>query len=662
MAAERMRLFRGVTELNYNQATFNETNDQVVNQGRADIEADDTVVIGSTIDFRKKDGTTTVFTAQIIEIKKDFLWSLKLLGPGFELMNIKVEQVFENISPEDLVKDVVDNFMENLVFASTEVSNVIIDKYIANDYGAEVVKDMIDLLQWQFRVDENNNVFFEPRGNINNGLTFTNGDNFTVDGFEEDDHQLFNSVKVKGGFQSFNTIETLNVPGGSTEYILTNKPQGSMKIIDNANEVDPSTYTVDSDLKRVTFDVARTNVTFQYSFDRPVVVVNQNDQSIADNGEIFQEINAPWLDSFSSARRYSQNLLDTFSVPLVKSKGTEPQLNFDSIIGEQVQIVDPVRDRQESLVITRKTLDAANDKTIYNFGTREFIFFDWQRNVQERIKTIERQFLNEDDITFTRLFKHTLKITMDIAEVFEFNDPVDSFILGHETLSRLRPDLNFEADCSDNANNGVWSGTGIGGSQYNITGFKLSTGVFNGTDRIITVNDVANLRFTGDFSIALAVKVASLPSAETFLLNKFDGTDGYAARINASNQVEFIYSDSGSDTVIAASTALTAGMFQHVVFTKSGTSLVVYVSGVSDNTATGGATVGSNTNDFIVGKSGSNFFGDQLDEVRLYSSALSGTDVLNLFNLLTVTTNQVCYLSMDNPRLGDRSTARAPVT
>ena len=61
---------------------------------------------------------------------------------------------------------------------------------------------------------------------------------------------------------------------------------------------------------------------------------------------------------------------------------------------------------------------------------------------------------------------------------------MDSFLLGHETLGRLRADLNFEADCSDNGHNGTWSGSGIAGSQYITNGWRLSTGTFNGSDWI----------------------------------------------------------------------------------------------------------------------------------------------------------------------------------
>ena len=165
--------------------------------------------------------------------------------------------------------------------------------------------------------------------------------------------------------------------------------------------------------------------------------------------------------------------------------------------------------------------------------------------------------------------------------------------------------------------------------------------------------DHADLDLNGDFTIAFAVKVATLPGAEKYIMNKWDGTDGWAVRINASNKVELIYSNTGSDSTIAASTVLTAKTFQHVAFVKSGTDLTIYIDGFSDNTDTGDVAAGINTNDFIIGKYSSNFFSGELDEVKLYSDNLAAATVLSVYNKVNETTNLVGYWSMDNNVAGD---------
>ena len=235
----------------------------------------------------------------------------------------------------------------------------------------------------------------------------------------------------------------------------------------------------------------------------------------------------------------------------------------------------------------------------------------------------------------------------------------DSFILGHQTLGRLRADLNYEADCSDQSHPGTWQGSGISGSQYYQFGFGLSTGNFNGSDNFIQVTDHADLDLSSDFSIALAIRVETLPGAEKYLLNKWDGTDGYAIRITSSNTVELIYSNAGSDSTLATTTALTAKSFMHVVFVKNGTDITVYVNGSSDNTGTGDAAAGTNNNNFEIGRYSANYFTGYLDEVRLYSDNISSANVTSLFERTDdVLTNCKCWMSMDNPTLGDRRGGR----
>jgi len=660
MVVDRLRLFRGATELDYSEASFSRTDDHIVDQGFAEIGPEDLVTVGSVIDFKQNDGSTTVFSAKVIEKQENEMWLLKILTNGYELNNVNVQQTFTNKSPEFIVEDIITNFTTTLTYVSGVASGVVLDQYIANGYAIDIIRDMMNFLQWRLRIDFNDNVSFEPRATVDNGRSFTNGVGAQFLSRQEDQNNLVNHVRVVGGFENFATEET--IVDTNTVFTLTKKPTGVMRIVVSGTEVDSATYTVDGENKIVTFDASKTDPTFFYSFDKPVIVEDQNDPSIAQFGEIFQEIQAPWLNSISDARRYAQNVLDVLAFPLDKVKVMQPGLDFTSDVDELFTLTDTVRnDPAEQFIVTKITYDAAKNTTTYDFGERDFIIFDWQRKVESRIKDIERRLTNQDVVTFARNFKDNMLIELTVTQVNEFNSPVDSFILSHKTLGRLRTSLDFEADCSDSGNNGTWNGTGIAGSQYTTSGFRLSAGTFNGSDNFIDVADVAGLRFTGDFSIALVVKVTPLPGAETWILNKWDTTDGYAVRINASNEVELIYSDTGADTVFAASTALTDNTFQHVVFTKSGTALTVYVAGVSDNTATGGATVGSNTNNLEVGRQGANFFTGTLDEVHFYNRALTADEASKLNSKLHVVSGDVCYMSMDNPRLGDRSSARAPI-
>ena len=194
-----------------------------------------------------------------------------------------------------------------------------------------------------------------------------------------------------------------------------------------------------------------------------------------------------------------------------------------------------------------------------------------------------------------------------------------------------------------------------------INNWRLSYGEFNGSDRYISVTDHADLDITGDISICLAVKVSSLPGAEKWLLSKYDGTDGYGVRINASNEVELFYNDSGSDTTFSTGVALVKDTWQFVVFTKSTTALIAYVNGVSVDTDTGGASIGANASALYIGKYSTTYFSGSIDEVRVYNDVLTPAEIANINNHINHTSSMKLYLSMDNPLLGNRFGSRKKI-
>ncbi len=661
MAVERLRLFVGATELNYSEAEITKTNDHIVNDGFAVIEANSNVSTNSTIDFKKDDGSTTVFSTKVRKKTEKDMWDLKLLTNGYELMNVRVENVYENQSPEAIVQDVVDNNTTNLTFVAGPSSGVTISKYIAKAYAIDIIKDMMDTLQWQLRIDQNDNVFFEPKGIIDNGVTFTNGSNFQSFDWEEDEEEeLFNRVRLEGGFQNFNTQEIgTSVPG--TAFPLEKKPSGSVKVTVGGVEVDPSVFTVDAENKEIIFDSSTATPTFDYSYDKPIIIDNQNDDSIEERGEIFKEIKTPFFDTFTDARRYTQNLLDVFSVPAIKSKGTQPFFNFDVDVGEFVTVVDTIRNKNQKFVITKITYRAQTNETIYDFGSRDFIFFDWQREVQERIKKLERQFINEEDIIFTRIFKHVMNVDFTASTKCLINCPQDSFILDHQTLGRLRSDVNgsafnFEADCSDTGNDGSWTGSGIDADQFDLSGWRLSQGQFNGTDNSIAVTTSPSLDLDGDFSIGLSVKVTALPGTSKPIINKTDSLDGYEVNINSSNEVELIFRNTGTANTLSTGSALPVNDFQHIFFTKDSSKISAYVNENLLATSTPTINTGTNTANVSIGSGNSRFLQGFLDEIRIYTATITSANITNINNKINVTDKMALYLSMDNPYLDDRST------
>jgi hypothetical protein len=205
----------------------------------------------------------------------------------------------------------------------------------------------------------------------------------------------------------------------------------------------------------------------------------------------------------------------------------------------------------------------------------------------------------------------------------------DSFILGHVTLGRLRTDLNFEADCSDNGNHGTWNGTGISGSQYSTSGYRLSEGQFNGTDNTITSTGVSEASCR---SICFFIK-------------------------NFSNSVGLFTFSSGVTISVDGSGNVTTSGFTNpsVTETTSGDYTFVYIE--FDAETLTNPTAGYN---------GSAYFDGSMDEILVFDKVLNSTEQQEIIGSgfdgnSSLYSNCKLWWSMDNPRLGDRRGAQTLV-
>lgn len=656
---ERLRVFKGATELNVSDAFLTFTNDVVVNRASVTFEAEDTVLNSSIIDFTKSDGSTTVISGQIDTLKKPDFWTAVCLTNGYELNNTRVEKVYvSGTSPEDIVQDVIDNFTTNLTYAGTATSGfTITGNYVAKAYAIDVIKDMMDLLEWQLRIDVSNNVYFEPKGDLDNGYVFTDGENgFSALSWEEDKTEMINHLKVIGGFQSYSTEET--VSGTGTEFTLSSKPQGVLKAVVSGVEIAPANYSVDADNKKVTFTSSRTNPTFFYEINIPISVETQNDASIALHGERFKEITAPWLNDYSEARKYAQTILLARSNPKVKCNGVSNGLDFFTQAGETVRVVDTLRGWDRRLVIIKKTI-YAKGRTTYEFGERDFVLSDWQREVEERIKKLERKLTNDEEVTFARLFSHDMRIGLEIQQTCKYNYANDSFTIGHQTLGRIRSSVDFEPDCSDTGNHGTWQGSGsvydsmlhywsfdtdgtdYGSAGNNLTasGASITTGKlgncyeFNGSsDYLYTAASIALMNQPG---LTFAMWIYFDGQGASDIDRIFDWSpSGKEIKIDIRDDISgallFAYSDGTGAQELESSTIIPTGEWVHVVCTIDSSSAQIYINGVLD--ATSSMSMGSSYSDttplYVGSYNGAGLFYDgKIDEFIITNYKATEGDV-----------------------------------
>lgn len=631
--AETIRLYFGSTELNISDGYIEESDDTVVNAGEIIIPPEDGLTPGSLLDFRKADGTTSIFSGQVEDIEKPNAWKLLVYSGGYELNGTPVQQVWENTAPETIVQEVIDNYTQGLTYVAGPSSGLSIT-YIGDGYAIDIIKDMMDTLKWQLRIDTNGNCYFEPAGYTNNGYVFTEGSNINFTSWSEKKEGMFNHVKIIGGFEGHNKTETIS--GTGTEFTLSEKPTGSMKV----TGVDPADYEVLAEEKKVTFTTSKSNPEFTYDWSQPIVVEDQNDESIAAyNQKKSKRIDAPWLNTFAEARRYAKELLAVNAFYKDVVKGDAPGFLFDVDVGETVSCVSASRGKNIELIVRKKTYDLTSGATKIEFNAQDLVYYDWLRETQERIKKLERRAITENKKVFARTKKNTVKVKLTISVNQTVKSAVDSFILGHFTLGRLRQDLNFEADCSGNANHATWSGTGIDGSQYSTSGHRLSCGVFNGSDHLVSMTSAE----TPD-SIAFSINPTTINSKVIM----YGTTTGDEIRVSSGGFLE-IYDGSAHTSGVSIST----GSWQHIALIWDTNGYNIYKAGTfQEKVTTTQITVNR------IGKATTGMIGS-FDELFMFSTSIGVSVISDIINKRLDDTHAsysdlVAYYSFDNPRLGDR--------
>jgi hypothetical protein len=201
----------------------------------------------------------------------------------------------------------------------------------------------------------------------------------------------------------------------------------------------------------------------------------------------------------------------------------------------------------------------------------------------------------------------------------------------------------YKLDGNSNDAHGSNNGT-VNGATYTASGKINGAYDFDGSNDYINLNDTISKLFEGtkNYTFSCWAKFDDL-NGNRFLLSSISSTSaGYKYRnciifIESNKSVRCIrYNGSDSDDVSTASGIISTGIYYHIVVTYDGSLLKIYVNNVEEASisATLNASNGGDANlgSLIELGSRSSYLNGIMDEVGIWSRALSSTEVGELYN------------------------------
>ena len=231
------------------------------------------------------------------------------------------------------------------------------------------------------------------------------------------------------------------------------------------------------------------------------------------------------------------------------------------------------------------------------------------------------------------------------------------------TTSTTRPTLGsgdvgksyFETDTNKIL---VWDGSFFNEWNADFSTFNSLSASFDGTDDFINCGSDSGLNLTSGFTLSAWVKQSSIK--DNMVLFRRSGANGYQVRLNSGT---FNYYGGTADRNFTTGLTSTTAWY-HLVITHTGSSVSGYVDGSPAGSSFSESIVSVASTAFSLGKHNTSptgrYFAGNIDEVAVWSSALSSSEVSEIYNLgspIDLTSDTGNYSSSSNLvgywRMGD---------
>lgn len=158
--------------------------------------------------------------------------------------------------------------------------------------------------------------------------------------------------------------------------------------------------------------------------------------------------------------------------------------------------------------------------------------------------------------------------------------------------------------------------------------------VFQNSDSRITISNYSYINPTSEMTISAWVYANSTTSADEYVISKGAST-GYVFPEfkNGASDIAF---DLCLGTTSCTSQLLTAnypstGAWHFVAATYNGKMMSIYIDGQLAGSQAASGNIGSNSNDLIIGATGTNWFEGEVSNIQIYNTSLSANQIYRLY-------------------------------
>lgn len=164
-----------------------------------------------------------------------------------------------------------------------------------------------------------------------------------------------------------------------------------------------------------------------------------------------------------------------------------------------------------------------------------------------------------------------------------------------------------------------------------------SLSLSSGSSQSASAGDTIPLQFsTGNFTIMAWVRRSSTGGNQSIVSKNNNNTEGFRLFFNNENKIRMDLIEASSTDMVVSNTAISSTSdFNHIAVTRSGSTVTIYLNGVSDVTGSSSKNVSAVGSTVMVGNAVidgvNNFFNGFIDEVRLYKgTALTAAQILSI--------------------------------